>query len=68
MKRLFSALLALLLLLALPTAAWAESAVVAGDDVNMREGPGTDFRIVDCLPRGERVTVRRAIRQAGASC
>lgn len=37
--------------------AWAETAVVTGNDVNMREGPGTEFRIVDCLPRGTYVTV-----------
>ena len=37
--------------------AWAETAVVTGNDVNMREGPGTEFRIVDCLPRGAYVTV-----------
>ena len=37
--------------------AWAESAVVISSDVNMREGPGTNFRVVDCLPEGAKVTV-----------
>jgi len=37
--------------------AWAETAVVTGNEVNMREGPGTEFRIIDCLPRGAEVNV-----------
>ena len=37
--------------------AWAETAVVTGNDVNMREGPGTNFRIIGCLPAGTYVTV-----------
>ena len=37
--------------------AWAETAVVTADDVNMREGPGTNFRVLDCLPEGAKVTV-----------
>ena len=37
--------------------AWAETAVVAGSDVNLREGPGTNYRILDCLPWGTSVTV-----------
>ena len=37
--------------------AWAETAVVTGDEVNMREGPGTEYRVVDCLPSGTHVTV-----------
>ena len=39
------------------SSAWAETARVTGNDVNMREGPGTEFRILDCLPRGAYVTV-----------
>ncbi len=50
-------LFALLLGTMLHVSAWAESAVVIGSDVNMREGPGTNFRIVDCLPEGAKVTV-----------
>ena len=37
--------------------AWAETAVVTGSDVNLREGPGTNYRILDCLPWGSSVTV-----------
>ena len=37
--------------------ALAETAVVAGSDVNLREGPGTNYRILDCLPWGTSVTV-----------
>lgn len=57
-KRTFRTFLLALLLCAMTrVSAWAESAVVTGSDVNMREGPGTNFRVVDCLPRGERVMV-----------
>ena len=57
-KKLIRTLLASLVIGSmLSTPAWAESAVVTGNDVNMREGPGTAFRIVDCLPQGECVTV-----------
>ena len=41
----------------LHVSAWAEEAVVIGSDVNMREGPGTNFRVMDCLPEGAKVTV-----------
>ncbi len=37
--------------------ALAETAVVAGSDVNLREGPGTNYRILDCLPWGTSVKV-----------
>ena len=37
--------------------AWAESAVVTGSDVNLRAGPGTNYRIVDCLDWGTKVNV-----------
>ena len=37
--------------------AWAESAVVTGSEVNLRAGPGTNYRIVDCLDRGTTVNV-----------
>lgn len=57
-KKLFRTLLFTFLFGALMhVPAWAETAVVTGNDVNMREGPGTEFRIIDCLPRGELVTV-----------
>ena len=57
-KKFFRALLLALLFGCLTHApAWAETAVVTGSDVNMREGPGTNFRIIGCLPEGEYVTV-----------
>ena len=50
-------LLAFLFAVLTHASASAETARVTGNDVNMREGPGTEFRIVDCLPRGAYVTV-----------
>ena len=37
--------------------AFADSAVVTGTDVNLRSGPGTNYRVVDCLPKGTSLTV-----------
>ena len=37
--------------------AYAESAVVTGNGVNMRSGPGTNYRVIDSLPRGATVNV-----------
>lgn len=37
--------------------AYAESAVVTGSEVNLRAGPGTNYRVIDCLIRGSTVTV-----------
>ena len=37
--------------------AYAESAVVTGSEVNLRSGPGTNYRVIDCLTRGSSVTV-----------
>ena len=48
---------ALLMALMMSVPARAETAVVAGSDVNLREGPGTNYRILDCLPWGTSVTV-----------
>ena len=57
-KKFFGALLSALLFgLLLHASAYAETAVVTGSDVNMREGPGTNFRIIGCLPAGAQVTV-----------
>ena len=57
-KKFFRTLLFAVLFAVLTHAsAWAETAVVTGNDVNMREGPGTEYRIVNCLPRGAYVTV-----------
>ena len=57
-KKPFRTLLCALLIASMMGAsAWAETAVVTGNEVNMREGPGTNFRVVDCLPSGAEVTV-----------
>ena len=48
---------ALLMASMMSVPAWAETAVVTGSDVNLREGPGTNYRILDCLPWGSSVTV-----------
>lgn len=37
--------------------AYAESAVVTGSEVNLRAGPGTNYRVIDCLTWGSTVTV-----------
>ena len=57
-KNLFRTLLcALVIASMLSVPAYAESAVLIGSDINMREGPGTNYRVIDCLPYGARVTV-----------
>lgn len=57
-KKLFRTLLfALLFVLTAHAPAWAETALVTGNDVNLREGPGTGYRIVTSLQKGEQVTV-----------
>ena len=48
---------ALLMASMMSVPAWAETALVTGSDVNLREGPGTNYRILDCLPWGSSVTV-----------
>ena len=53
-RTLLSALLVCALLV-MP--AFAESATVTTDDVNMREGPGTEYRVLECLPLGAVVNV-----------
>ena len=58
-KKFLRTLIAVLLvcaMLPLPTA-FAESATVTGSDVNLRSGPGTNYPVVDCLPKGASVTV-----------
>jgi cell wall-associated NlpC family hydrolase len=37
--------------------AYADSAVVTGSEVNLRSGPGTNYRVIDCLSLGTGVTV-----------
>ena len=46
--------------------AWAESAVVTGSEVNLRAGPGTNYRIVDCLERGTTVNVTQSHGGSGS--
>lgn len=41
----------------LVTPAYAESAKVTGSDVNVRSGPGINYGVVACLPRGAAITV-----------
>ncbi len=41
----------------LTATAFADSATVTGSEVNMRSGPGLNYRVVDCLPKGASVTV-----------
>ena len=38
-------------------AASAENATVTGSDVNVRSGPGTNYPVIDCLPKGAAVNV-----------
>ena len=49
----FAALFCMLLTVSV----FAESAEVTGNDVNFRSGPGTDYSVYDCLPKGTVVTV-----------
>lgn len=37
--------------------AFAETAVVTGTEVNLRSGPGTNYRVINCLSGGSSVTV-----------
>lgn len=57
-KNAFRILLAAVLMSAgFSLTAYAESAVVTGSEVNLRAGPGTNYRVIDCLTRGSSVTV-----------
>lgn len=57
-KKSFRTLAAMVLIASLLTfPAFAEEATVSGSDVNMRSGPGTNYRVIDCLPDGAAVTV-----------
>lgn len=49
----FAALFCMLLTVSV----FAEDALITGNDVNFRSGPGTDYAIYDCLPKGTVVTV-----------
>lgn len=59
MRKTFLKTLALSALLCtlLTVSVFAEDAEVTGNDVNFRSGPGTDYSIYDCLPKGTVVTV-----------
>ncbi len=57
-KNLIRTLVAMLLIFSvMGTTAYAESASVTGTAVNLREGPGTGYRILDTLPAGTVVEV-----------
>jgi hypothetical protein len=56
-KKLIAAGVATVAVLATTMAASAASAIATGN-VNVRTGPGTGFRVVDTLRRGERVDVQ----------
>ena len=59
-KKFLRTLIAVLLIcsmLGFPTAFADENATVTGSDVNLRSGPGTNFPVIDCLPKGEIVIV-----------
>ena len=57
-KFLLRTLMLTLLLASLFTiTAFAEDAVVTGSDVNFRSGPGMNYEVLDCLPKGATVTV-----------
>jgi len=49
----FAALFCMLLTVSV----FAEDAEITGNDVNFRSGPGTEYAIYDCLPKGTVVTV-----------
>jgi len=49
----FAAVICLLLTVSV----FAEDGVVTGNEVNFRSGPGTDYAIIDCLPKGTVVKV-----------
>lgn len=47
----------ILLSILLTVPAFAESGTVTGSDVNLRTGPGVEYAVVDCLPKGAELTV-----------
>ena len=56
-KILRTAVAAVLIFSMMTATAFAEAAVVTGSDVNIRSGPGVNYRVLECLPRGASVTV-----------
>lgn len=53
--RTFTAVVLILSMLTVP--AFADGAIVTGKGVNVRSGPGSSYRVVDCLDYGTAVTV-----------
>ena len=47
----------ILLLTLFIVSAYAEEAVITGNDVNFRSGPGMNYEVTDCLEKGTEVTV-----------
>lgn len=56
-KILRTAIAAVLIFSMMTATAFAEAAVVTGSDVNLRSGPGVNYRVLECLPKGASVTV-----------
>ena len=57
-KNIFRTLLAAAVMsLCFSVNAFAETAVVTGTEVNLRSGPGTNYRVINCLSGGSSVTV-----------
>ncbi len=57
-KKLIVSFLAVLLFGSLLAAtAYAENAVVTGENVNLRSGPGVDYRVITTVPQGASVTI-----------
>ena len=48
---------ALLICAVLAPTAFADGATVTGSEVNLRSGPGMNYSILDCMPRGASITV-----------
>ena len=64
-KRFFKAAVVSLIiasLLCIP--AYAETCVITGNGVNFREGPGTGYNVIECLPKGTVVTYNGAYDSA----
>ena len=57
-KYLISTLLLMILLLTLFSAsAYADTAILTGDDVNLRSGPGINYEVLGCFEQGTEVIV-----------
>ena len=56
-KFLWTMLAAALFITLLPVTAYAENAVVTGDNVNLRSGPGMNYQVIEIVSRGDSLTV-----------